>query len=92
MNAPGMIERITSKKYRFSILRFIYILDTLFRSIKVAANSKVEWALRHSAPFFIGEAMVVVTNLNKALYPFLGLVMAEIVLFLRSRVINPAND
>ncbi|TDJ08189.1 MAG: hypothetical protein E2O68_02380 [Deltaproteobacteria bacterium] len=87
-----MMERITSKKYRFSILRFIYILDTLLRSIKLVNHPKIAWVVVRLAPFLVGEAMVVVTNLNKALYPLLGVVAAESIIFIRGRVIGLVND
>ena len=87
-----MMERVTSKKYRFSILRFVYVIDTLFNSIKIVKYPRFELILSRAAPFFMGEAMVVVTNPNKALFPLLGVVMGELILFLRWKVTGLVND
>ena len=87
-----MMERVTSKKYRFSILRFVYVIDTLFKSIKIQKYQRLELILNRAAPFFMGEAMVVVTNPNKALFPLLGVMVAELILFLRFRFTGLVND
>jgi hypothetical protein len=87
-----MMERITSKKYRFSILRFVHVIDTLFKSIKILNYPRVELLLNRAAPFFMGEAMVAVTNPNKALFPLLGVMVAELILYLRLRFTGLVND
>ena len=87
-----MLERVTSKKYRFSILRLIYNLDTLVSKIAIPKYPKVQWMVIRMTPVLIGEAMVVVTNLNKVIYPILGVVLAESILIFRARVTGLLND
>ena len=86
VNAPGVMDRVYSKKYRFSILRFIYLFDLIFKKIgkkfKIFLTSKI---ISSSAPLVFGFVLVLISKFGDIPFIILGVLLAESILEIRSR-------
>ena len=86
VNAPGVFERVNSKKYKLSLLRLIYLFDQIFKKIakkfKIFLTKKIISSL---APIIFGVTLVLLSKFGDALFIVLGVVLAESILEIRSR-------
>ena len=86
VNAPGVFERVNSKKYKLSLLRLIYLFDQIFKKIakkfKIFLTKKIISSL---APIVFGVTLVLFSKFGDALFIVLGVVLAESILEIRSR-------
>ena len=86
VNAPGVFERVNSKKYKLSLLRLIYLFDQIFKKIakkfKIFLTKKIISSL---APIVFGVTLVLLSKFGDALFIVLGVVLAESILEIRSR-------
>ena len=86
VNAPGIIERVTSKKYKFSLLRMIYLFDQIFKKLgqkfKIFLTTKIISSL---APLVFGVTLVLVSKFGEPIFIVFGVILAEAILEIRSR-------
>jgi hypothetical protein len=86
VNAPGIFERVTSKKYKFSLLRMIYLFDQIFKKLgqkfKIFLTSKIISSL---APLVFGVTLVLVSKFGEPIFIVFGVILAEAILEIRSR-------
>jgi len=86
VNAPRIVERVTSKKYKFSLLRMIYLFDQIFKKLgqkfKIYLTSKIVSSL---APLVFGVTLVLLSKFGDLLFLVFGVFLAEAILELRSR-------
>ncbi len=86
VNAPRIFERVNSKKYKFSLLRMIYLFDQIFKKLgkkfKIFLTSKIISSL---APLVFGVSLVLISKFGDLLFVVFGVILAEAILELRSR-------
>lgn len=86
VNAPGVSERVYSKKYRFSLLRLIYLFDLIFKKMgkkfKIFLAAKIISSL---APIVFGVTLVLISKFGDPLFIIFGVFLAEFILEIRSR-------
>lgn len=90
LRAPFVADRIFPRKFRFSFVRSLYLINEFFLKTIAPDRGRIRVAVaRMSSPILFGAALMFFAKDGNILYLFLGSLLSEIVLWNgRARVVQ----